>query len=144
MRRKALKQKKIWNPALLESGIHLAGIRNPVLGIRNPQGGIQNPRLSWIPLHGANQDLDTVIKSVLTDFPQTGYKRMTGFLRARGLIIQQSRIRAAMRRTKPVGTLLRALGIHVIRRRSYQVAGPLALWHVDGNHKLIRGGIWTD
>ena len=46
MRRKALKQKKNWNPALF-------GIRNPVLGIRNPQGGIQNPRLSWIPLHGA-------------------------------------------------------------------------------------------
>ena len=37
----------------LESGIHWARIRNPVLGIRNPKGGIQNPRLSWIPLHGA-------------------------------------------------------------------------------------------
>ena len=37
----------------LESGIHCAGIRNPVPGIRNPQHGIQNPRLSWIPLHGA-------------------------------------------------------------------------------------------
>ena len=92
----------------------------------------------------SDQDLDTVIKSILTDFPQTGYKRMTGFLRARGLIIQQSRIRAAMRRTNPEGTLLRALEIHVIRRRSYQVAGPLALWHIDGNHKLIRCGIWTD
>ena len=39
----------------LESGIHCAGIRNPVPGIRNPQHGIQNPRLSWIPLHGANR-----------------------------------------------------------------------------------------
>ena len=55
MRRKALKQeKKIGIQPFLESGIHWAGIRNPVLGIRNPQGGIQNPRLSWIPLHGAN------------------------------------------------------------------------------------------
>ena len=73
---------------------------------------------------------------------------MTGFLGARGLIIQQSRIRAAMRRTNPEGTLLRALGIHVIQRRSYQVAGPLALWHVDSNHislgvesGLIRVGL---
>ena len=49
MRIKALKQKKIWNPALF-------GIRNPVLGIRNPQGGIQNPGLSWIPLHGARKN----------------------------------------------------------------------------------------
>jgi len=86
----------------------------------------------------SDQELDAVINSIVTDFPQTGYKRMTGFLRARGIIVQQSRIRAAMRRTNPEGTLLRALGIHVIRRRSYQVAGPLALWHIDGNHKLIR------
>ena len=53
MRRKALKQKKIGIQPFLESGIHCAGIRNPVPGIRNPQRGIQNPRMSWIPLHGA-------------------------------------------------------------------------------------------
>ena len=54
MRRKALKQKKkIGIQPFLESGIHWAGIRNPVVGIRNPERGIQNPRLSWIPLHGA-------------------------------------------------------------------------------------------
>ena len=53
MRRKALKQKKKWNPALF--GIRNAGIRNPVVGIRNPQHEIQNPRLSWIPLHGAQR-----------------------------------------------------------------------------------------
>ena len=46
-------EKKFGIQSFLESGIHWAGIRNPVLGIRNPQGGIQNPRLSWIPLHGA-------------------------------------------------------------------------------------------
>ena len=46
------KQKKFGIQPFLGSGIHRAGIRNPVLGIRNPQGGIQNPRLSWIPLHG--------------------------------------------------------------------------------------------
>ena len=46
-------EKKFGIQPFLESGIHWAGIRNPVLGIRNPRGGIQNPRLSWIPLHGA-------------------------------------------------------------------------------------------
>ena len=25
-----------------------------------------------------------------------------------------------------------------IRRRVYRVSGLLALWHIDGNHKLIR------
>ncbi|RMX42821.1 hypothetical protein pdam_00025611 [Pocillopora damicornis] len=30
------------------------------------------------------------------------------------------------------------LELNVVRRRSYQVQGPLSLWHIDGNHKLIR------
>lgn len=25
-----------------------------------------------------------------------------------------------------------------LKRREYSVAGPNALWHIDGNHKLIR------
>ena len=70
--------------------------------------------------------------------PETGYKRMTGFLRSRGVVVQQSRIREAMRKVNPEGTMLRALRLHVTHRRSYQVSSPLALWHIDGNHKLIR------
>ena len=46
-------EKKFGIQPFLESGIHWAWIRNPVLGIRNPQGGIQNTGLSWNPLHGA-------------------------------------------------------------------------------------------
>ena len=86
----------------------------------------------------SDHDLDTVINGILVDFPETGYKRMTGFLKARGIVLQQSRIREAMRRINPEGTLLRALRLHAINRRSYQVVSPLALWHIDGNHKLIR------
>ena len=51
--KKIIKPEKNGIHLFLESGIHCAGIRNPVPGIRNPQHGIQNPRLSWIPLHGA-------------------------------------------------------------------------------------------
>ena len=36
------------------------------------------------------------------------------------------------------GTTVRALQIRVTHRRSYNVRGPLALWHIDGHHKLIR------
>ena len=86
----------------------------------------------------SDEHLDTVINSILADFPETGYKRMTGFLRARGIVLQQNRIREAMRRMNPEGTFSRALRLHCINRRSYQVESPLALWHIDGNHKLIR------
>ena len=39
-----------------------------------------------------NEDLDQVIRSILLEFPNTGYRRMTGFLRSRGLRIQQRSI----------------------------------------------------
>ena len=48
--------------------------------------------------------LDTVIDCILADFPVTGYKRMTGFLRAKGIVFQQNRIREATRRINPEGT----------------------------------------
>ena len=87
----------------------------------------------------SDEQLDTIMLSILAEFPETCYKRMTGFLKARGIVLQQSRIREAMRRVNPEGTLSRALRIQCLNRRSYQVASPLvALWHIDGNHKLIR------
>lgn len=57
----------------------------------------------------SDEDLDAVINSILNDFPETGYKRMTGFLRARGIVLQQNRICEAMRRINPEGTLSLAL-----------------------------------
>ncbi|XP_068695841.1 uncharacterized protein [Montipora foliosa] len=63
---------------------------------------------------------------------------MTGALLSRGIKVQQLRIRESMRRVNPDGVLLRALTIHTVNRRTYCVPSPLSLWHVDGNHKLIR------
>eukprot|EP00794_Sanderia_malayensis_P004254 gene4254-4820_t len=57
--------------------------------------------------------LDSIVRDVLMRFSNTGYMRMTGLLRARGLMLQRE------------------------RRRKYNGAGPLALWHIDSNHKPI-------
>jgi hypothetical protein len=43
-----------------------------------------------------------------------------------------------MRRSDPEGVLLRSLQLTPISRRVYNVTCPLALWHLDGHHKLIR------
>ena len=86
----------------------------------------------------SDEQLDEIISEIQHDFPNIGCKRMTGLLRARGVNMQQSRIRQSMHRVDPEGTLLRALEINIIHRRRYNVAGPLSLWHIDGNHKLIR------
>ena len=51
-----------------------------------------------------------------------------------------------MQRVNPEGCLLRSLDLktlNVLQRRKYQVYGPLALWHIDGNHKLIRYERWV-
>lgn len=71
-------------------------------------------------------------------FPNCGYRKMRGFLRARGLHIQWSRIQDSMRRVCPEGILMRALQLTAVERRIYNVRSPLSLWHIDGNHKLIR------
>lgn len=61
---------------------------------------------------------------------------LQGHLMERGVVVQQRRVRDTLRRTDPEGVLMRQrLGI---RRRQYNVAAPLELWHIDGNHKLIR------
>ena len=82
--------------------------------------------------------LDETVREIMSIFPNTGYKRMSGYLRSRGIRVQQKRVREAVRRVDPEGTILRALEMNVIQRRVYSVPSPLALWHIDGNHKLIR------
>lgn len=48
----------------------------------------------------------------------------------------KARLRGSIKRADPVGQRLRS--INPIRRRVYNVRSPLSLWHMDGNHKLIR------
>ncbi|KAA0701572.1 hypothetical protein E1301_Tti022885 [Triplophysa tibetana] len=43
-----------------------------------------------------------------------------------------------IRHIDPVGTVLRSLDLQLTQRRPYSVPGPLSLWHIDGNHKLVR------
>lgn len=44
----------------------------------------------------------------------------------------------SMRRVNPEGVMMRRLSIQTARRRQYSVPAPNHLWHIDGNHKLIR------
>ena len=50
--------------------------------------------------------------------------------------VQRQRVRDSMFRVNAVGVSLRT--INRLHRRNYRVAGPNSLWHIDGNHKLIR------
>lgn len=84
----------------------------------------------------APQQLDTIVSAIQQEFPLCGYRQMIGHLRSRGYRVQQSLVRESQRRVDPGGCAMRRLS--AIHRRVYRVNGPLALWHMDGNHKLIR------
>ena len=83
-----------------------------------------------------DDELDGIVREIKVQFPNSGYRIMDGLLHQRGMRIQQSRIREAMQRTDPNGTVVRFA--ELVHRRSYHVPGPQSLWHIDGNHKLIR------
>ena len=73
---------------------------------------------------------------VMTVTPGIGQNRMIGALHSRGIRVQRWKVRELMRELDLVGTALRWRG--TICRRKYNVRGPNALWHIDGNHKMIR------
>ena len=85
--------------------------------------------------------LDSEVRSILSMHPNAGYRMMTGFLYAKGLRIQQRRVRASLDRVDPVGVADRWSRNRAINRRAYFVPHPNALWHIDGNMSLIRWGI---
>ena len=68
--------------------------------------------------------------------PDICRSRMFGALRSRGLHIQRWKVREILRKIYPVGTALR--WNKAIYRIKYSVPCPNALWHIDGNHKLIQ------
>ncbi|PIK45226.1 hypothetical protein BSL78_17924 [Apostichopus japonicus] len=84
----------------------------------------------------SDDELDQLLREILRVSPHSGEVVLIGALRGRGIQIQRSRLRQAIRRVDPIGRTLRRS--RTIVRRTYSVAGPNELWHLDGNHKLIR------
>ena len=83
-----------------------------------------------------DEQLDDLVRRIKQDFPNAGYQRVGSHLRNQGVKVPQSRVREAMQRVDPEGVALRWLSL--TPRCTYSVPGPLWLWHIHGNHKLIR------
>ena len=75
-------------------------------------------------------ELDEIVFGIQRNFPTCGNRVMQGHLLAQGYRVQQHRVRDSQRRIDPDGSVLRRL--RVLNPR------PLALYHIDGNYKLIR------
>jgi AraC-like DNA-binding protein len=83
-----------------------------------------------------DSELDSEVREVQCAFPNAGYRRVLSQLIVKGIRVTELKVRETMQRLDPQGVALR--WIQLIPRRRYSVSGPLALWHIDGHHKLIR------
>ena len=79
----------------------------------------------------SDSELDEVITDLLHNFPNAGEALLRGHLQSAAIHVQRSRLRLSIRGTQ-------ACPYPPIFRRTYNVPGPNHLWHVDGNHKMIK------
>ena len=84
----------------------------------------------------SDEELDELVRDAQRGHPGIGLRMLMGHIRSQRFRIQWERVRQSLLRTDPSGVHQRWR--ESIRRRVYRVSGPLALWHIDGNHKLIR------
>lgn len=83
-----------------------------------------------------DQVLDEVVHELIKCHPNVGAKMLGSFLMQQKIRVQRYRVRDSMHRVDADGVeLRRQLSLH---RRQYSVPAANFLWHIDGNHKLIR------
>ena len=81
-------------------------------------------------------ELDQVVKEVRTEHPNTGEVILQGLLMHKNIKVPRERLRSAIHRVDHINTVSRQSS--VINRRVYSAPHPNYVWHIDGNHKLIR------
>ena len=81
-------------------------------------------------------DLDDCVRRIKNRMPEAGQSMVNGALCAQGVHVPLLRMRESLLRVDPVCTALRWAA--PISRRVYSVPASNYLWHIDGNHKLIR------
>ncbi|XP_041827246.1 uncharacterized protein LOC121644788 [Melanotaenia boesemani] len=84
----------------------------------------------------SDEELADIVREILQTTPNAGERYVLGSLRSRNVRIQRQRVRRCLQQLDPIGRAFRRR--HTIRRRIYNVQTPNQLWHIDGNHKLVR------
>ncbi len=84
----------------------------------------------------SDSELDALVEDFVSNFPTAGMKTLAGHLSTLGYRVQRFKIRESLYRVDPWGVQQRSR--RLLHRRKYSVPGPNSLWHIDGNHKLVR------
>jgi len=83
-----------------------------------------------------DEHLKSMISDIRQEMPDIGQSMLKGVLNSRGIHVSTVRLRECLSEVDPINSALRWKS--PIRRRVYSVPYPNALWHIDGNHKLVR------
>lgn len=86
-------------------------------------------------------ELDLLVAQALADQPRMGHQYLLGLFSSRGLFFPRHRVLAALKRVNPFPAIFGNNRESIRQRRVYKVAGPNALWHMDGQHSLVNFGI---
>ena len=81
-------------------------------------------------------ELDEVLKAFKTDNPNLSEVILKDCLLHMGIKVTRAELRSSIHRIDHSSTVARQS--RVINRRVYSVPHPNAVWHIDGNHKMIR------
>ena len=81
-------------------------------------------------------EIERAVTATKQRHPNAGEVMVQGHLAAAGIHVQRHKIRSAIHTVDPEGVQERKK--KPIRRRTYSVPSPNYVWHIDGNHKLVR------
>ena len=94
--------------------------------------GISYERFSGLP----QDEVEKEVESVKNSHPNSGEVMVRCHLTRKGIHVQREKVRKAIRAVDTVGVENRKQ--KPIKRRVYTNLYPNYVWHIDGNHKLIR------
>ena len=115
----------------------LLGVSTSTVTRRMRTHGIGIRRLySQIP----DNRLDELVHEITMEFPGAGYRLVRSHLRAMGYRLTERRVRLSLSRVDPNSVAVQMATHNAIHRRTYRVAYPNALWHIDGNMSLVQWG----
>jgi hypothetical protein len=83
--------------------------------------------------------IDAYVQYFGENHPEMGEIILDAKFTSLNLYVKRAELRASVNRVHPGQRERR--GEECVQRRVYNVAGPHHLWHLDGNHKLIRYGL---
>ncbi|XP_024869433.1 uncharacterized protein LOC112453108 [Temnothorax curvispinosus] len=86
----------------------------------------------------SDDELKITVAQIHQEHPRAGHIMMQSYLKAAGVFVPRHRTRETLNAIDPIGAASR--WSQAIRRRTYKVATPNSLWHIDAHLKLSRWG----